>query len=312
MNIRIVTIFKNIPLLSRTMEPQDSAPSGHSHKLTQKPTGLLPSSEMSFLDHLEALRWHLVRSSVAIAVFAVLAFIFKEIVFDAILFAPKKSSFITYKVLCALSDRISQWVPLMVDKGSLCITQEFPKLQNISMAGQFSTHIIVSLVAGLVCAFPYILWELWRFVKPALKKTEKNYTRGIVFYSSVLFLAGILFGYYVITPVTVNFFFTYSVSDEVINVPTLSAYISTVTMMVLASGGVFELPLLVYFLTKADIVTPGFLRKYRKHAIVIIFIVAAILTPPDVFSQLLLSFPLLLLYELSIFISAFAVKKRSQ
>jgi len=171
------------------------------------------------------------------------------------------------------------------------------------MAGQFTTHIMVSLIAGLILGFPYVFYEFWRFMRPALYAKEKKYARGSVFYSSVLFLLGILFGYYIISPLSVNFLGSYSVSSQVMNRINLRSYISTVSTITLAGGLIFELPVLIYFLTKVGLVTPAFLKKYRKHAIVVILILAATITPPDVFSQILVFVPLLLLYELSIWIS---------
>ena len=172
------------------------------------------------------------------------------------------------------------------------------------MAGQFTSHIMVSMIAGVIVAFPYILWEMWRFIKPGLEEGESKYARGIVFWASLLFLTGVLFGYYVIAPLSVNFFFTYSISNEVQTLPTLSTYVSTVTGVVLAAGVVFELPLIVYFLSKVGMLTPSLLKKYRKHFVVVALILSAIITPPDIFSQILVTIPLMFLYEISIRISA--------
>lgn len=267
--------------------------------------------EMSFLDHLEALRWHLVRSAVAILVIGIAVFLNKKFIFDIILFGPKKSDFITFRVFCKLSEKLSTLFPSFVEKGSICIGQDMPKLQNIGMAGQFTTHITVSIIAGLVIAFPYVFWEIWRFIRPALRETEKKYTSGVVFFASLLFLTGLLFGYFLVVPLAVNFLINYQVSEEVINLPTLTNYISLVTMISLACAVVFELPLLVYFFSKIGLIGPEFLRKYRKHSIVAILIIAAVITPsPDIFSQLLVAFPLYFLYEISIFISAAVVKKQ--
>lgn len=269
--------------------------------------------EMSFLDHLEALRWHLVRSVVAILVGAIAVFLNKRLIFDVILFGPKKSDFITFRMFCRLSEKLNSWMPTLVEKGDICIGQDMPKLQNISMAGQFTTHVTVALIAGFVIAFPYVVWEIWSFVKPALKEKEKKYTTGVVAFASGLFLTGLLFGYFLVVPLAVNFLLNYQVSEEVINIPTLSNYISLVTMISLACAVVFELPLMVYFLSKIGLVGPAFLRKYRRHSLVIILIVAAIITPsPDIFSQLLVAFPLYFLFEISIFISAVVVKKQGK
>ena len=263
---------------------------------------------MSFLDHLEILRWHLVRSSVSIVVFAILAFVNKSLIFDTIILGPKKSDFPTFKFLCRASDKLHAWLPSMMDADTLCIGQNMPELQNIHMAGQFTTHIMISLFAGLILAFPYIVWEVWRFINPGLKKSERKQARGAVFFISLLFLSGVSFGYFIICPLSVNFFLTYSVSAEVLNVPTLSTYISTVTTVVLACGLVFQLPIVVYFLTKMGVIDALTLRKFRKHAFVGSLILSAIITPPDVFSQFLVTVPLMFLYEISIFISARIIK----
>lgn len=269
--------------------------------------------EMSFLDHLESLRWHLVRSVAAILTIAIAAFLNKNLLFDVILFGPKKSDFITFRFFCKLSEKLNSLFPSMVEKGAICIGQDMPKLQNFTMAGQFTTHITVSIIAGLVIAFPYVFWEVWRFIKPALRETEKKYTAGVVSFASSLFFIGVLFGYFLVVPLAVNFLLNYQVSAEVVNLPTLSNYISLVTMISLACGMVFELPLLVYFLSKLGLIGPEFLRKFRRHSIVVILIIAAIITPsPDIFSQLLVAFPLYFLYEISIFISAAVVKKNEK
>lgn len=262
---------------------------------------LIEEGEMSFLEHLEVLRWHLVRSVAAVFVFAIVAFIAKEFVFDTVLLGPKHGDFWTYRMLCKLSDKFGL-------SDLLCITDIPFSLINISMAGQFSTHIVVSIIAGFVIAFPYVVFEIWRFVKPGLHRTERKYARGMVFYVSFLFIIGVLFGYYLIAPLSVNFLGSYHVSDLVVNQIDLNSYFSTIATLVLASGVVFELPVLIYFLTKIGFVTPSSLRQYRKHAVVGTLILAAVITPPDVSSQILVFFPLMLLYELSIWVSALVVR----
>lgn len=269
--------------------------------------------DMSFLQHLEALRWHLVRSLGAIILLAIIIFLNKTLVFDGIIFAPKRADFITFTMLCEFSAVLHEFLPFMFTTPDvLCIGQEIPKLQNISMTGQFTSHIMVSLLGGLVAAFPYILWEVWRFVKPGLHPKERNMARGLIFFASVLFFGGVLFGYYVISPLSINFLSTYSVSAEVETIPTLRTYITTVTTVVVACGFLFELPVLVYFLTKTGLITPAFLRQYRRHFIVLALVLSAIITPPDVFSQLLVCFPLAVLYEVSILLSAYIVRKEKQ
>jgi sec-independent protein translocase protein TatC len=260
--------------------------------------------EASFLDHLEVLRWHLIRSASAIMIAAVLAFIFPNILFDEIIFAAKDPDFPTYRWLCWLSETLGL--------GDVFCIMEMPfTLMNISMSGQFSTHIVSSLVAGFIVAFPYVFWEIWRFVKPALYDGEQKHARGVVFYTSSLFVMGVLFGYYMVAPLSVQFLGTYQVSAQVANQISLNSFISTVTTVCLANGIIFQLPILVYFLSKLGIVTPQFLRTYRRHALVVVLIISAIITPPDIMSQIMVSFPLLILYEISIKISARIQAKES-
>ena len=261
--------------------------------------------EMSFLEHLEVFRWHLVRSVFAILFFAILAFIFKEIVFDSILLGPKSPNFPTYKILCYLSQYMGMGDALCMD--------ELPFiLMNISMSGQFSTHIMTSIVAGFVMAFPYVFWEVWRFISPALYDEESNVAKGVVFFSSSLFLIGVLFGYYVVSPLSIHFLGSYQVSQTVENQISLSSFISTISTVCLANGVVFELPILVYFLTKIGLLTPEFMRTYRKHALVLTLIFSAIITPPDITSQILVALPLMLLYEISIKISGRVLRKQEK
>ena len=252
-------------------------------------------NEMSFLEHLEVLRWHIIRAILSILVVAIVAFIFKDIVFNKIILAPKLPEFITNRLLCDFGR--------LVNILSLCINSRPFEVISIKMAGQFSMHIMVSLIAGFVVAFPLVFHEFWRFIVPALYSKEKKHASGAVFYSSLLFMLGVLFGYFVIVPLSVHFLGSYSVSEQVTNQINLISYVSTVASVVLAAGVIFELPILVYFLSKAGLVTPEFLRKYRKHSLVLILALSAIITPPDIFSQVLVSFPLIFLYEIGIGIS---------
>jgi len=252
--------------------------------------------EMTFLDHLESLRWHIIKSFVAIGVFGIIAFIFKDFVFDQVILAPKNPTFFTNSMFCALG----KWM----DIKSLCINQRQLQIVNLNLAGQFSTHIMVSAFAGFIVAFPYILFEFWRFLKPALYQSERKAARGGIFFISLLFFMGALFGYYIIVPISVEFFGGYFVSSEVLNQINLDSYVTSVASTVLACGIVFELPILIYFLSKIGLITPSFLKKYRRHSIVIILAVAAVITPPDVFSQLIVSIPLLILYESGVIISS--------
>jgi len=261
--------------------------------------------EMAFLDHLEIFRWHLIRAAVAVLFFAIIAFIFKDVLFDLILLAPKDPDFPTYKALCF----VSQYLGL---NDALCLTKSPFSLMNISMSGQFSTHITTSIFAGFIVAFPYVFWELWRFISPALHANEIKMARGIVFFSSILFLFGILFGYYIIAPLSVNFLGSYQVSSMVSNQISLTSFMATVTTVSFANGIIFELPVLVYFLTKVGLLTPSFMRIYRRHAMVLILVLSAIITPPDITSQILVSLPLIVLYEISIRISARVIKNQEK
>ncbi len=254
-----------------------------------------PNSEMTFLDHLEALRWHLVRSAAFIIVIAIVAFLNKEIVFDGVIMAPKNTDFLTYRVLCELSERYHL---------DMCLSKVDFNVVNLTISGQFTTHMWIAFMAGFVLGFPYLIWEIWRFVKPALSEREISYSKGIVFFTSLLFLTGILFGYFIITPLSINFLGNYKVSEEISNSISMDSYINTVTVLSLSTGIVFELPMVVYFLSKLGILTPTFMRQYRKHAMVINLIIAALITPsPDITSQLMVAVPLFILYEISIYVS---------
>lgn len=260
--------------------------------------------EMSFLDHLEELRWHLVRSLIAVCVFTIGAFLSAKWIFENVIFAPARPEFPTFRVLCKLAD--------LVGNEGLCITDIPFKVQSRNMTGQFTMHIMASFIIGLVIAFPYVCWEVWRFVKPGLQRHERRYSRGAVAAVSLLFFMGISFGFYVIAPWMVYFLANYSISDMVVNEFDITSYVSTVVLLVFGSGLLFQLPVVIYFLTKMGIVTPEFLRKYRKHSIVIILIVAAIVTPPDPLSQMLITIPLYLLFEISILISAYVAKVKAR
>jgi len=250
---------------------------------------------MTFWDHLEELRWTILRSLIAVVALAIIAFLNREIIFDYIILAPSSSEFITNKVLCQLGKK------LMIN--ALCIKEMKLQIINIKMSGQFLTHMYVSIVTGFIFAFPYVMWEFWRFVKPAMKETERKYSSGGVFISSVLFMSGVLFSYFLIVPLTVNFLGTYHVSETVYNQISLMSYINTVVSLTFAVGLVFELPILVFFLTKTGILTPDFMKENRKYMYVIMLVVSAVITPPDMFSQILVVLPLIVLYEISIGVS---------
>ncbi len=266
---------------------------------------VMEQGEMSFLEHLEVLRWHLVRSVSAIVIAAIGAFLFKGFVFDTVLLGPMKPDFWTYRMMCGASQRFGL-------SDLLCLGEMNFQLINITMAGQFTVHIFVSLIAGLVMAFPYVVFELWRFIRPGLYSHERKYANGMVFYTSALFIMGVLFGYYIIAPLSVNFLGNYQVSAMVVNTIDLNSYFSTLSTLVLATGLIFELPILVYFLTKIGVVTPEWLRTYRKHSVVAILILAAVITPPDVASQILVAIPLQVLYEVSIHVSAAVLRNNGK
>ena len=263
------------------------------------------NEEMSFLDHLEDLRWHLIRASLAIIVAATLAFFAKGFIFDVLLFGPRHPDFWTYDILC----RFTTWLGL---ESGFCFDEMPFRIQSRTMGGQFSAHIWVSMTAGFVIAFPYVIYEFWKFVAPAMKDTEKRSSKGFIFISSMLFFLGVLFGYYLVTPLSINFLGKYQVSDDVFNDFDLSSYIALVRASVLASGLIFELPIVIYFLTKVGVLTPGFLRKYRKYALVIVLLFSAIITPPDIVSQIIVAIPVLILYEVSILISRIVYRKEEK
>ncbi len=263
-----------------------------------------PKEEMSFLEHLEELRWHIIRSFLAIVIFSVLAFIEKDIIFDKIIFSPKRPDFWTNRMFGLLADFLGM--------DSVRInTKEF-QLISINMSGQFMTHFWTSVIVGLIIASPYVIYEIWKFIKPALYEKERKYSTGAVFYMSVLFILGVLFGYYLIVPLSVHFLGSYSISDSVANQINILSYINTVTSITLASGIIFELPVVVYVLSKVGILTPDMMSKYRRHAYVVLLIISAIITPPDVFSQIMVCIPLVFLYEIGIIISKRVSKKADE
>lgn len=256
---------------------------------------------MSFFEHLEALRWHLIRSFGVVVMVMVVAFIYHQFLFDSILFAPMQPSFFTNRALCYLGDYLH--IP------ELCINQQPIKLINITMSGQFSTHMWVSFVTGLVIAFPYLFWELWRFIKPAMNPNQVKHASLAILVVSLLFACGVLFGYYVILPFSIEFLGHYQVSTLVDNPITLTSYISTVTSTVLAAGVTFELPIVIWFFAKIGLVSSRFLKRYRRHAILLIAVFAAVITPPDIVSMLMVGLPMLVLYEVGI-VLALRIEKR--
>ncbi len=264
------------------------------------------SLQMSFMQHLDALRWHLVRSAIAIVVIGVALFCYNNFLFDTVIFGPLKQDFFSYKALCAIGHKIGAG-------DVMCMKIKPMQLQTLAASEQFFTHMWIAILGGLILAFPYIIYELWKFIKPALKNTESAPAKLFVIVASVLFIIGILFGYFILFPMSYNFLINYNLSDGnfVHTQNTLDDYISLISTMTLVSGIVFELPIMVYLLSKIGLLTPTFMRNYRKYAVVVILIVAAVITPsPDITSQMVVAIPMYLLYEISIFVSAYVVKKQ--
>jgi len=255
------------------------------------------AKEMGFFDHLEELRWHLFRAALAILVVSIVVFIAKDFTFNTVIFGPKKPDFFTYRFFCMMSE-------------ATCIQPPDFDLITREMGEQFFVHLKVSFWMGLIVSFPYIFWEFWRFIKPGLYENERKAANGVVLACSILFISGVLFGYYVLTPFAITFLGGYSVGTEAVNAPTLSSYVNYLTMFTIPTGLLFELPLLAYFLGKLGLISSSFLTNNRKYAVIIILIIAAIVTPPDVVSQILISIPLFVLYEASIYIIKIQEKKR--
>ena len=260
-------------------------------------------NEMSFLDHLEDLRWHILRCVFAILVGGFIAFISKDFIFDKVLFGPKNIDFFTYDLLCNISNSIGL-------DDSFCINEMPFRIQSRTMSGQFSAHIWMSITAGFILSFPYILYQFWSFISPGLYQNEKRNARGFIFISSILFFIGVLFGYYIVTPLSINFLGSYTVSNEIFNDFDLDSYVGLIRSAVVASGLIFELPIIIYFLTKVGLVTPEIMVKYRKFALVIVLILSAIITPPDIASQIIVAIPIIILYQVSIYISKFVIKNQ--
>ncbi|WP_373396386.1 twin-arginine translocase subunit TatC [Algoriphagus halophilus] len=258
---------------------------------------------MSFLDHLEALRWHLLRSVSAILILSVAAFVAKSFVFGVVILGPSKVDFVTYRWLCNVSDYFGIT--------ALCIDELPFTIQNRQMTGQFTMHMTSSFVVGFIAAFPFVFWEIWRFISPGLYDQERNAARGAVFFVSLLFFLGAAFGYYILSPLSINFLSNYQLDPSILNEFDITSYISTLTMLVLASAIMFQLPVVVYFLAMSGLVSSAMLKAYRRHAIVVILVLSAIITPPDVISQVLIAMPILVLYEAGIQIAKRLERKRA-
>ncbi len=263
-----------------------------------------PSAEMGFTDHIEALRWHLVRALAAIIICAIAVFINIDWIFTHIILGPANKDFISYRVLCQLG----HWIHV----DALCLEAVKIKFQNTELSGQFMMSFSASFMLGFIVAFPYVFWEIWKFVKPALKEKELKHAKGIVFWSSALFFLGVAFAYFLIAPFTINFFAGYQLSPQFENIITIANYYDTMGDLILGMGIVFELPILVYFLSKVGILTPRLMREKRRFAIVIIMVLAAVITPPDWFSIFLVAIPLVFLYEAGIVVSARILKEKKE
>ncbi|WP_426489752.1 twin-arginine translocase subunit TatC [Hymenobacter sp. 102] len=271
--------------------------------MNQPQPALGDQQEMSFIDHLEALRWHVIRAVIAVVVFATGAFFAKDFLFHDLILGPSRPDFWTYQMLCRAG------AALHAD--GLCVDKIDFVIQNREMSGQLSMHLSSAFVVGLVLGFPYLFWEIWRFIKPGLYPHERANSRGAVFFVSILFVLGLLFGYYIAAPMSINFLAGYVVDATIENQIDMQSYISTLMTMTLSCAFVFELPMIVFFLAKAGLITPEIMRVYRKHAIVVILIIAAIITPPDISAQLIVTIPIMLLYELSINIARIVGRSRT-
>ena len=263
-------------------------------------------AEMTFIDHLEELRQHIIRSVIAILLMAAIIFIYRDWVFDNVITGPINPDFISYRLLCDFS----HWAHM---GDALCMPPVTINMQTTTFGGQFLSSISLALIGGILIAFPYIFWEFWRFIKPALKDKELKNTRFIIFWVSFFFFTGAAFGYFLLGPFTFNFLgsFTLGTKGVLETRPTLTDYLDNLTNLILGCGIAFELPVLAFILTKIGLITPTYLRSIRKYAAVIILLVAAIITPsPDWMSQLIVFIPLFTLYELSILVSARVSKQR--
>lgn len=253
---------------------------------------------MSFLQHLEELRWRLVKSAIAIVTCAIVLFVYQEWIMDNIFLIMLDNNFISFKLLCHWFDVCTPPTPV--------------EMQSMNVSGQFSYALWMSILGGIVVASPFIFYQLWAFIRPALKVTERSTMGGLVFYVSLLFLLGILFGYFVVTPMTIQFFGNYKISTQIQNIFTVDSYMGMILSTIFYTGLFFLLPIASYLLAKLGIITADFLRKYRKHALVGVLILAAVITPPDLISQVIVSIPIALLYEIGILTAARVEKKRNK
>jgi sec-independent protein translocase protein TatC len=265
-------------------------------------------AEMSFIDHLEELRWHIVRALLAVIICAILVFMYIDEVMDIVIFGPIEKGFVTYDWLCKLGHRIGAGE-------SLCLPTPDVQMQTTSFSGQFMSSITIAFITGFIVAFPYVFWEVWRFIKPALKPSELKYTRGAIFFVTFFFLLGVAFGYFLLAPFTFSFLANYKIGTHNIieTKPVLNDYIDNLVDITVGAGLAFELPVISFVLTRIGLITPAFLREYRKYAYVGLLVVAAVITPsPDWMSQLIVVLPLMLLYEFSIVVSARVARKEKE
>lgn len=258
--------------------------------------------DMSFLDHLEELRGRLVKAVLGVIAGVIVVVIFHDFVVNDVIMGPKNADFITYRALCNWSHMIGMGEDLCLDPPRL-------NLQSTTMGGNFNADILVCILGGIVLAFPFIFWQIWGFIKPGLNEREIKSVNGVVFYVSLLFFAGIAFGYFILAPLSIQFLGNYTFGD-VQNNATILSYLKLTTSLVFGTGLMFQLPVFIYFLSKIGLVTSAFLKKYRKHAFVANLIISAIITPPDIVSQLVVAFPILLLYEASIYVCSRVERKR--
>lgn len=272
-------------------------------QLTDEEIDAEEGKEMSFLDHLEELRWHIIRAVGSIFVFALIAFVYIEDIFRVVIMGPKNPDFWTYRMMCKLSE-ISGYT-------DLCVTKLNFELQALGVSDQFTMALTSSAIIGLCFAFPYAFWELWRFIKPGLRNVEKEAARGAVFFVSLLFLLGLFFGYFIVSPLAINFLANYQITPDIKNQFDITSYIGILVTLSLGCALIFQMPMIAYVLSKVGVLTPKFMREYRKHAWIVILVVAGIITPsPDIYSQVLVALPLALLYEVSIIVSGRIEKAR--
>jgi sec-independent protein translocase protein TatC len=260
-------------------------------------------AEMSFIEHLDELRGHLFKSAIAVVLGAIVMAVYNKYIVKKILMGPTHGDFPTYGILCKISQKLGLG-------SKLCMEQINVKMQSTAVAGQFDVYFNILLIGGFILAFPYVFWQFWKFTKPALTSKELKNTRGVIFWVSLLFFTGVFFGYFVIAPYTINFFSRFSIDDNIQNIWTIASYFNTIVPLILGAGLAFQLPLVMYFLAKVGVVSAAYLRRVRKYAILIMLIVAGIITPPDMLSQIVCTIPLMLLYEISVWLCSRVEKKK--